>query len=373
MAYLLAAALLRLSSIYPNNISVETFDFQDIKNDLTEFNISCTNDNCQSYEEDSLEPLACHCGIHCVELGTCCFDSPYANVPPPERQPACRYLHGGIGYFIVDHCPFIDSAWGSLCNNESIEDDDVKKHIPVTSLLTSVTYKNYYCFRCHETTDEFLYWILKVKSIFTLSNTYEYESKEIFGHICLIYKQDTDIIMAYYGDKIGYMNVLSSLQIPSEIVNITYVCEPDVISDCSDDWADDEVRNKCHSYMALKSIDILGESIVMYKNIHCALCNYENLTDVYCTKTRLYNGTDVNRDDVYGPRFGNRHGVYNDTRGHRFSFVYLLDINRSDGELVGMIKKCSDDHVWDHFTNKCRKLTCALPEYKIKNGKCIKD
>lgn len=182
--------------------------------------------------------------------------------------------------------------------------------------------------------------------------------------------------MAYYGDKIGYMNVLSSLQIPSETMNITYVCEPDVMSDCSGEWLDDDIKNKCQSYMALKSIDILGECITVYKNIHCALCNYENLTDVYCKKTRPYDVTVVDRDYVYGPRFGHRHRGYNHTGygdgGHRFSFTYLLDINRSDGEFVGMIKKCSDDHIWDYFTNKCKKLTCPLPGYKIRNGKCVK-
>lgn len=56
-----------------------------------------------------------------------------------------------------------------------------------------------------------------------------------------------------------------------------------------------------------------------------------------------------------------------------FSFTHLLDINRSDGELVGKIKRCPDDDIWDPFTSKCRKLTCAKPGFIVKDGKCVEE
>lgn len=59
-----------------------------------------------------------------------------------------------------------------------------------------------------------------------------------------------------------------------------------------------------------------------------------------------------------------------------FSFAILTDIRPSDNVKVDKVKvdetqQCGDGHLWDPYTKLCRRLICALPGYKIKNGKCV--
>ena len=356
MPWLLAFYLCLLQLISFSEVAVEAFDINSIKTDLQNINLTCAEDSCDNEAIDSLSSRTCHCGKQCVQLGTCCIDSYYTSVPQPKLKPSCRKVYGGFTsikntYYLIDKCPSTDSVWSSLCHAEWNGDDDVQKLVPVTSLLTFISYKNYYCFKCHEANDEFLYWTVNIMSNYDPNKISEFDARRSSKRISLTYDKDRDTWMAIYDEKIGYFPVSISLQIPSEISLMVHVCEPDLISNCSEKWSDEEVRDKCQSYMALKEVYRNGSSSLKYKNIHCALCNFESLNDISCrSKT---------------------HFIFTSTKV--FSFSYLLDINPSDGELVGKIQKCPSDQIWDPFTEKCRKLSCALPGYKVKNGKCVQE
>lgn len=332
-----------------SNIAVKAIDFYSIERDLEALNKICSVDTCDS-RESFLQPLSsrsCHCGIQCVQLGTCCLDSSYARIPQPLLKPACQPIYKKYeAYFMLDQCP-TDSAWASLCSDEWSGEDDVQKIVPVTSLLTSNTYKNYYCLRCHEATDEFLYWDVHIESDLVESVD---ESKLSHRNVSLTYSKDVDTWLAIYNEDIGYFPVNISVGLPSKIFGLVHDCVRNLITDCPNEWYDAEVREKCQSYMAIKEVSGINGSTKYYKNIHCALCNLESLNDISCKRKLEPSG--------YG--------------ASAFSFTHLLDINRSDGELVGKVKKCpDDDDIWDPFTSKCRKLTCAKPGFTVKDGKCV--
>lgn len=253
-----------------SNIAVEAVDFYSIERDLEEFNKTCSREICESNQSyiQSLSYRSCHCGIECVQLSTCCIDSFYAQVPQPQLKPACQPIYKkSEAYFMFDQCP-IDSAWASLCSNEWSGEDDVKKIVPVTSLLTSNTYKNYYCLKCHEATDEFLYWNVVIESNLVKSVD---KSKLSHGNISLTYSKDMETWMAIYDEGIGYFPVNLSVQIPSDLLSLVHVCERNLISNCPNEWYDEEIRDKCQSYMAIKEVSGVNGSVKYYKNIHCAL------------------------------------------------------------------------------------------------------
>ncbi|KAG8190264.1 hypothetical protein JTE90_025781 [Oedothorax gibbosus] len=58
-----------------------------------------------------------------------------------------------------------------------------------------------------------------------------------------------------------------------------------------------------------------------------------------------------------------------------FSFALLLDVNRSDGDIVGESRipdPCKSGEKYDPFFHKCRKLVCAIPGYEMVDNKCKK-
>lgn len=311
--------------------------------DLENWNMSCDLDACENrYGRDSLATYSCNCEPTCIQSDTCCLGSQYVNVDKKGVKHTCRSVYSGGAYLMVDRCPSSDSIWENLCKQEWSGEDDVLKIVPVTSLQTFVTYKNYFCFRCHELTDEFLYWNVQLEN-----DKAQYNEKK-FTSLKYDSRKKT-WMLAFGNERTAQKPVNLTVLVPFEIYLLTKNCILDVISTCSDEWSDTEMIEKCHGYTAIKQVEGEYEKVyTYYKNTHCALCNYEDLSDVQC-KSRDISG--------FGAKIP-------------FSFTYLLDINRSDGDKVGQIKKCNDDHMWDPYAQKCRKLTCAIPGYEIKNGKC---
>lgn len=313
-----------------------------IQDDLQTLNVSCEYDSClEGRTRDNLISSACQCGPICVQLGTCCIDSQYIDTKPSQFRPTCRSLGKDKSFYIMDRCP-TDSAWKNLCEEEWY--DGVMRIVPVTSLFTLRTYKNYFCMRCHEDTEEFLYWNLRLESSDEFDET-------IAGNKTVSPSYDryhrTWVAPLGYGGSL--VAVTLGIEIPPEVLHLPVSCDTELISGCSHIWSDEGVRKKCEAYMGQVHIR-RGSYIARYKNIHCAKCSFENLTKIEC-KEPIFSGFGVKVP---------------------FSFTYLLDINQSDGDKVGKIKKCENDYLWDPYSKLCRKLTCALPGRVVINGKCVK-
>lgn len=58
--------------------------------------------------------------------------------------------------------------------------------------------------------------------------------------------------------------------------------------------------------------------------------------------------------------------------GRPFSFSGLLGIVPME-EAAAIKQNCPNDHTWDPFHKRCRKLACSLPGYKVSNGRCVKE
>lgn len=364
------------TSVNGNAASSDTVWYEDLR----KLNANCyPEDSClEPRTEDSpgiLWSHACSCNRLCSFFDTCCVDSRYKNITKPTLKPNCRRVKlsfSGTTYFVVDKCPsdtIKDSAWKKLCADEWNGENDVMRLVPVTSLSTSLTYKNYFCFRCHETSNDFFYWNIFLQSNFTCDGQpgIKYEK--------LTYNKANASWIVPLEDYHIWITVDLRLQIPDEIWSLPVKCESDVISKCNTRWRDDTIKQKCYSYTAIIYI-IKNGYVLKYRNAHCALCNFESLARKLCKSQYT-----VTPDMDYGGFVGTglkdlwaNYGITKTVTEERrisFSFTHLLDINRSTGEKVGKIRACEGNFLWDPFAKRCRNLTCALPGFTIKNGKCV--
>lgn len=64
-----------------------------------------------------------------------------------------------------------------------------------------------------------------------------------------------------------------------------------------------------------------------------------------------------------------------EARKRPMSFALLLDVNTSDGDLVGIRRvpwpDCGTNRIYDPYFKKCRQLVCAVPGYDLVNGRCV--
>jgi len=300
-------------------------------------------DSCNEDRTDDL-PIpsfgyTCSCNRQCWEFGTCCIDSPYRDKPATHK---CRNTGGPFytdGYYIIDKCPDntpTDSIWKSQCEKEWSEEYDILLLSPLTSLDTSVTYKNYFCFRCHEKTDKYISWNLFVESTYTTPRDMNISS--------VSYNQEQKKWVAIFDSDHISIPVNVTFIKPYDLQAVPFNCDLDTIADCPNTWTDRRVHEKCLSYTAVVYVGYSS-----YKNIHCALCNHASLDFLSCNQT------------VFGGLGGKEF----------FSFKHLLNINDSDGDKVGDDGKCESDHVWDPYSKKCRKKTCAVPGYVLQDDKCV--
>lgn len=334
--------------------------------ELKKLNATCDpEDTCQHLQRHDDSPgvsrfQKCSCNRLCSQFDTCCIDSFYNSVKSSNLRPACRKIRSSYidaAYFMVDRCSHdgrTDSAFSKLCDTVwDGEDDDIMKLVPVTSLLTSMTYKNYFCFRCHESTGDYLYWNVWLKSNDTCNVQTEMK------HEALSYSKEKKSWVVQIEKSDIWISVDLKFDVPQEIWSLPVECEPDLISDCNLNWTDSSTREKCLAYMAVVFFKRDWE-VLTYRNPHCALCNFESLDGMICKRTGPMLRAKGSANDFGEPEKA------------PFSFTHLLDINRRDGNTVGKIQRCRTDHVWDPFAKRCRAVTCALPGFVRKGKTCVR-
>lgn len=275
---------------------------------------------------DIVNGFSCHCDSSCAQLGTCCLDSPFRDKDLPKNVASCRPVvkESRWSYFMIDKCPFNDKTNAALrqqCETMKYSEKDIMSYVPVTSLSSNLTYKNYFCFRCHESNDNYVFWDVKLEGMYK-------DVKPKFNNK----------FQAWFGSFPGKI----SIDVPPEIYYIPRTCIPDLISSCSDKWPMDDDRRKCGMYMSIVNGENLGKR---YRNPHCALCNFEDLNELSCNDTMIPIPEPIIYDFISIPIGSAR-------------------------ESIQRTNTCRDGFAWDPFYNKCRKLVCAIKDYVIKDGKC---
>ena len=326
-------------------------------------------DSCEPTRNESDDHLwnsySCECGEHCIRYATCCSNSPHLGktLYVHYRGETCKKLISvSDPVVMVTRC---SERWRNgfevLTKCEKPEDDaeDPVGMIPVTSLETNVTYKNFFCAVCnHDDRNTYLWNIslyLSAKRTIPMLQNMTQSEKERYLLNNMIYSEEKKSWGLVMNDDFHKLNL--QFLVPPNLQKFVKKCYRNMVRTCDPSYANNSsLQYKCWSYYSPIQIKEEGKYVKKYRNIHCAMCNNVNMTNV---KDRKMCKFDVRRKTTR-PK-------------PSFSFALLLDINKDDGNYVGLKKLCENDQKWDPFFKKCRSLVCAVPNYIVKNGRCVPD
>ncbi|GBN36787.1 hypothetical protein AVEN_102081-1 [Araneus ventricosus] len=313
--------------------------------DLETLGISCSpSDTCQKNETNfGLYIHSCDCDSFCSLYDTCCVDSEFRiqkSSPKHKSNLKCLGVYNSSGFdiFMVDSCKN-DEILDNLCFSDPRESNDPFLMIPATSNATGITYKNYFCAVCNEEVDseQLQFWDMQIWANDTLFQNFSEPQL----------KFDNTIELWTVND--GKSNETSSafpvtLNIRQNLQATVKYCSSDLIQNCSSNWTDEAVALKCRDYMAI----VIGLQNVRYRNPHCALCNFENLSNLQCDK---FQSTAISLS-AFAPA---------SSVGVDIPLINLFVLEDRQ-------KRCGKNMVYDKFADKCR---CNSRIYTKENGKCI--
>lgn len=317
------------------------------------------------------EDSNCRCDDACTMFGDCCLNA--KTYDPEQARIAAHHWKciglegfGPYGQYMLTTCPatWSDPEIRASCERGQISGEDYRSTtprdplamLPVTSRKTTFTYQNYYCAVCNEDEDGIIFWIpsvecptlqqsntlANVSNNFVWSNLQYDQQAESWGiylnNLTNLPSQSTD-------SSFAQCHVL--VKMPDEVADMVRQCRP-WVDDCPPDYNNVTIRNACHSYTA--TVYGSGSPINAYRNVHCALCNGEELKLLSCQGQLKY------RNVIPGV----------------FSFAFLFDINENSGQLVGTTWRCTvKGEIYDPFFKKCRQLVCFGPQFKVHRGRCV--
>ncbi|XP_055946230.1 uncharacterized protein LOC129976607 isoform X2 [Argiope bruennichi] len=279
----------------------------------------------------------CDCDSSCSMYDTCCVDSDFRihkNSPRHKSNLKCLSVYNNPGYeiYMVDTCKN-DESFDNLCLSNPEESDDPFLIIPVTSNVTGITYKNYFCAVCNEDVD---------------SKQLEFWDMEVLGNSTFF--KNLSEPQFKYDKTIKSWTVFDgkSTETPAAvpvILNIQHnshakYCTSSLLETCSSNWTDEAVAVKCRDYMAI----VFTFPNVKYRNPHCALCNFENLSDLRC----------VERSFAAVPA-----SIPSGAADIPLINLFVLEDRQ---------RRCGKNMVYDKFADKCR---CNSRIYTKENGKCV--
>ena len=238
--------------------------------------LSCKN-RCGSKEKITADPFdprgACTCDESCVLFGNCCPDivdvCPGINIKMTSfelltRRPNTECYWQGMCHFeamylLINGCPFSER----VCERTG---EKAVTGVPVVDLDTHISYSNALCALCNGVTD-IIPWDIKY-SKFNISCAEECYKPHIWT-------QDL-------AENIKRFHPPRFLR-PRQRCNDRF----SQISECSSNWSDGKIRHACEnggiSMVHIYKENMSGLSEIRnYKNVFCAVCNFENIDKLNC-------------------------------------------------------------------------------------------
>ena len=238
--------------------------------------LSCKN-RCGSKENITADPNdpkgACTCDETCVLFGNCCPDilvvCPGINIKMTSFELLTRIpntecywqgmCHGEAMYLLINDCPFSER----VCERTT---EKAITGIPVVDLDTHISYSNALCALCNGATDIMPWDIIYSRSIISCAE--ECYKPHIWSQ---------DLV-----DNTQRFHPPRFLR-PRQRCNYHYP----QISECSSNWSDGTIRQACENggislvHTSKEALSGFSE-IQNYKNLFCAVCNFENIDKLRC-------------------------------------------------------------------------------------------
>ncbi|GFS77360.1 SMB domain-containing protein [Nephila pilipes] len=315
-------------------------------NDLKRTGKACpSRDSCLQVSQKGFVEKNCKCDSQCSAFQDCCIDSPYRSnslIHKGNNRSCMPYGdEGNLGAYVVDNCPQHfkgPEEVKKFCHGlDNLRDPLFSA--PATDIATGLTYRNRYCAECNGALKPSLKsWLISVNFHFLPSSAQTDDF--VLNNLKFHYHYNKWGLR--YGKRF-YPSVLTFHK-PDYISTVRY-CKPNIISTCPLKWPNVADKKACSSYMA-----VVQGATKMYKNVHCAICNSEDISNVFCANNQF------SKRSNFMP----------------LTFAHLLDFNFSKGNKVGMVRKCDPGYIYDVFVDRCRRFECVIPGYKLVNGRCYK-
>ena len=264
----------------------------------------CTNSSIRSpsiyNNERFIQSRNCFCDSVCEQYGDCCY--PVNNLVLTNDYECVDYLLPTIStktlpfkrlfVWMRTKCLslYVGSKIDQRCrnlNHESFDQNPIV-FIPVTSLQTNITYRNYYCAYCNNDANEnIVFWQYKP--------------------FCHGDGSDNDYLILNNEQQVNYYvynltkNCLKTILYPhdrgkSQPSVFIRPCKKSSISTCPVGTSIDLARNCSSSSTAYRYV---RNSTIIYRNTYCAKCHRINNTNDELTCLDPYLRSSITSDDSY--------------------------------------------------------------------------
>ncbi|GFU13324.1 SMB domain-containing protein [Nephila pilipes] len=298
--------------------------------DLHQTGKACpAQDSCHQMGTKEFEERSCECDSSCRSYMDCCIDGSASTKPRRSILSCIAYgEETKLGSFGKDYCPRGYNGFEKVKQFCEGQDDfsDPLLSAPITDTLEGVTYRNYYCAECHNASKNFLkYWLISLN--------FESLPTHLQNNDFVLRNLNFDSELKKWGVNAEGNFYPSNLVFhrPNFLI-LGRKCRPDVISSCPKTWRNASIKRACLSYMA-----VVHTSDKSYRNIHCAICNGEDVDSVSCIKNQA------------------------GTKQYDFKVLMDFNIHNQTNSISRMVEKCERANEVGNFAEKCRILDCVLP------------
>ncbi|CAF0963819.1 unnamed protein product [Rotaria sp. Silwood1] len=326
---------------------------------------SCSNLTLKSpsvNDELFIQRRNCFCDSACEEYDDCCHQSKLSNT---NNYECIDFLSPTFNESTLSISPlfvwmrtkclsiYIGSRSDIQCrnlNNQTFLDNPIL-FIPVTSIQTNITYRNYYCAYCNNDANlNARFWEYKLhchrngssSAIMTLNKE---EQINYYIHNLTRHCRTT----------INYPRARGTSSEPSVFIR---PCKKSLPSICPSETSADLARNCSQSSTAYR-YDIVSN--VVYRNPYCAECNNINNSYITCTDPYLRSSTPPmyhtrapSLSILFDPNLLERYLNYDSNNNSTIQMIYSLNYNCS-----------KPDELYNFFLRKCSQITNSSKEIII--------
>lgn len=302
----------------------------------------------------------CFCDDDCIKYGDCCYEAKAYNrqaMKTANTNFECINVQPFGSFYMKGTCleEWTKSGLNTLCQKAfpkfPIFNHDPFLDMPVTSLVSDITYKNYYCAVCNgENTKDIEVWHAQ------LSCPENVEADEIYLEKHLRYFNKSWGLYYNYSNEEKFFPCDVYPTIKDTIVDKVRRCK-DYTSTCSQNWTDSFVADLCYSYTSLVYGPLPNNSLstelpslivdspinsIAYRNYYCAVCNFVDEDELTCYE-RNYR-----QIPPLSP----------------VSFSVLFDFGKRHPD-------CKPKQIWDPFSQMCRSVICLNENFEFRDEKCV--
>ncbi|KAH9364923.1 hypothetical protein HPB48_015693 [Haemaphysalis longicornis] len=324
---------------------------------------------------NGIKPNMCTCrasGQECRDEGDCCANLFFEEVRRPRLSCVPAF---GRDLLAVVRCPESWSPASHVDETKSRCEDEKRKNLelsylddlPVLSLRSGVLYRNAYCASCNGDTRNLRPWELVLKC----SHRDATEALKNGTATDIRYDSSRKGLQFYFGVKkrlAGCAIAIKEMQDPgfAEKLNVTQCNQRPLVMTCPEDYSNADVRVKCHSYASMVENT---DTRILYRNLHCALCNGVSPKDLRCHSIAQL-GPDT-ADPLYA---GPSYAIVVDLPHSSMGAPYVIIMEFSNWQAAAlpeapMKNVCGRDELHDPVSNDCVKCGCPA-DVCVKRDDC---